>query len=377
MASPGSSDHQDSETVQSSTTRNSTPLSNAIPPLLFGTATFTAQYNLDPRSLPTTKLIQSALSQDIRGFDTSPYYGPAEELLGQALHTKDVLDRYERHEYFLSTKVGRISGSKFDYSPAWVRHSIQRSLQRLKTSYVDLVLCHDVEFVSPEEVLAAVRELRRVRDETSGLKYVGISGYPVLSLCELAQMILQTTGEPLDAVMSYANFTLQNTTLQSVGVPCFQSAVVDVVLNASPLGMGLLRRTGVPVGAQGDFHPAENGLREACRAASQVCDQRGQKLESVALSFALKAWLADGAALGTRRRQQSNRADEDGQKRLGVSVIGVSSIEELDETVVKWQSILNEDVDPAVENLFGDIQEILGKWRDHAWQSPGPNYKRE
>ena len=377
MASPGSSDHQDSETVQSSTTRNSTPLSNAIPPLLFGTATFTAQYNLDPRSLPTSKLIQSALSQGIRGFDTSPYYGPAEELLGQALHTKDVLDRYERHEYFLSTKVGRISGSKFDYSPAWVRHSIQRSLQRLKTSYVDLVLCHDVEFVSPEEVLAAVRELRRVRDETSGLKYVGISGYPVLSLCELAQMILQTTGEPLDAVMSYANFTLQNTTLQSVGVPCFQSAVVDVVLNASPLGMGLLRRTGVPVGAQGDFHPAENGLREACRAASQVCDQRGQKLESVALSFALKAWLADGAALGTRRRHQSNRADEDGQKRLGVSVIGVSSIEELDETVVKWQSILNEDVDPAVENLFGDIQEILGKWRDHAWQSPGPNYKRE
>lgn len=377
MASPGSFDHRDPETVQSSTARNLTPLSDEIPPLLFGTATFTAQYNLDPHSLPTTKLVQSALSQGIRGFDTSPYYGPAEELLGQALHSEDVLDRFERHDYFLSTKVGRISASKFDYSPARVRHSVQRSLQRLKTPYVDLVLCHDVEFVSPEEVFAAVRELRRVREDTGGLKYVGISGYPVLSLCELAQMILRTTGEPLDAVMSYANLTLQNTTLQSVGVPRFQSAGVDVVLNASPLGMGLLRRTGVPVGAQGDFHPAENGLREACRAASQLCDQRGQKLESVALSFALKAWLADGAVLGTRRHQRSNRADEDGHERLGVSVIGVSSVEELDETLVKWQSVLDGDVDPAVENLFGDIQEILGRWRDHAWQSPGPNYKRE
>ena len=51
------------------------------------------------------------------------------------------------------------------------------------------------------------------------IKYVGRSGYPMATLCDLAEMILERTGEPLDAVMSYANLTLQNTRLSSVALP--------------------------------------------------------------------------------------------------------------------------------------------------------------
>ena len=55
--------------------RPSTPLSAALPPLIMGTATFNNQYNADPFALPTTELVQRALSRGIRAFDTSPYYG--------------------------------------------------------------------------------------------------------------------------------------------------------------------------------------------------------------------------------------------------------------------------------------------------------------
>mgnify|MGYP001657621074 CR=1 FL=1 len=331
--------------------RPSTPLSADLPPLIMGTATFNSQYNADPFALPTTELVQRALSSGVRAFDTSPYYGPAEELLGRALATETVQANFPRQTYKLLTKVGRVAGASFDYSPPWVRHSVRRSLRRLHTDYLDVVYCHDVEFVTPAEVLTAVRELRRLRDEEGVLRYVGISGYPVDTLSELAEMILRETGEPLDIVMSYANFTLQNTRLHSRALPRLLAAGVDVVPNASPLGMGLLRRDGVPIGSMGDFHPAPNGLRSAIQSAAEYASSHGEKLEVVAIRFALESWLRVGARAGGLGAPLARAADADPGflsvanigtgKRLGVSVMGVSNIAELDETLRVWHSIVD------------------------------------
>ena len=46
------------------------------------------------------------------------------------------------------TKCGRYGESDFDYSPATIRRSVQRSLERLHTSYLDVVYLHDTEFVA-------------------------------------------------------------------------------------------------------------------------------------------------------------------------------------------------------------------------------------
>jgi len=46
------------------------------------------------------------------------------------------------------TKCGRYGLSSFDYSPATIRASVKRSLERLKTDYLDAVYLHDVEFVA-------------------------------------------------------------------------------------------------------------------------------------------------------------------------------------------------------------------------------------
>src|SRR5947199_6781377 len=102
------------------------PLSTFLPPIICGTATFNSQYNLDPYKLPTTTIVHRALSLGIRAFDTSPYYGPAEELLGLALDTNFVHNYFPRESYFLLTKVGRIGSSGFDYSPELIRISVQR-----------------------------------------------------------------------------------------------------------------------------------------------------------------------------------------------------------------------------------------------------------
>lgn len=378
------------------------PLSDLLPPLICGTATFTSQYNPDPYALPTTAIVHRALSLGVRAFDTSPYYGPAEDLLGQALDTPFVQERFPRRDYFLLTKVGRVSGSIFDYSVPWVRQSVQKSLDRLRTKYLDVVYCHDVEFVAPEEVLSAVNELRKIRDESGVVKYVGISGYPVETLCELAEMVLERTGEPLDIVMSYANYTLQNTRLSSVGLSRLHAAGLSVVANASVLGMGLLRRVGVPIGGQGDFHPSPKELREAIQAASNWCDSQGNRIEKVALRFALENWMRLGEAVGSRGDPasgipwQRETMEQFDATKLGVSVLGVSNVDELEETMRVWRSILDgleNGEHTAVESgrgsqdrswslsrqqevgdLSNGIRIRLGSWLDYCWPSPTPGF---
>jgi aryl-alcohol dehydrogenase-like predicted oxidoreductase len=374
--------------------KSTPPLSDVIPPLIFGTATFNTQYNKDPFSLPTKELVHAALSHGICGFDTSPYYGPSEKILGAALAApyKDTGRPFPRGEYTLITKVGRIAGDKFDYSKEWVRKSVHRSLHRLKTDQLDLVYCHDVEFVSKEEVLEAVTELRRLRDEDGVLRYVGICGYPVDVLAETAEYILQETGESVDAVQSYGNYTVQNTQLKKY-IKRFVDAGVDVVPNSSLLGMGLLRTEGVPIGGMGDWHPAPNGLREACRAAANYVTKEGESLEAIATRWALEHWLLDGTDVGTHILGTGKKVHDEGKNgRIGVSVIGVSQMKELDEAVGLWRSVLDEVEEGVhakeretswertrrVQCVVEGLRTVLGEeWVDYAWGSPGEGFVRK
>jgi aryl-alcohol dehydrogenase-like predicted oxidoreductase len=379
-------------------------LSDTLPPLIFGTATFNYQFNVDPYALGPTTIVQHALAHGVRAFDTSPYYGPAESILGDAFATPVVQNNYPRESYHILTKVGRLGSDSFDYSPEWVRHSVQRSCKRLRTHYLDVVYCHDVEFVSPAEVLGAIRELRRLRDEDGIVKYVGICGYPVDILCNLSEMILRETGEPLDIVQSYANFTIQNTRLLTKGLQRLVEAGVDVVPNASPLGMGLLRRQGPPIGAMGNWHPAPDGLRQACFDASKQVEQYGEKLEVIAVRFALENWLREGAKVGSRGSPVATNplgygAIQDSAVRLGVSVMGVSKLEELDETMRVWHSVLDGiaddyDAEPGtitpsdavtdhewslhrrqqIREYARNIRDMIGPWADYAWASPDSGF---
>jgi len=359
------------------------PLSAVLPPLVCGTATFNNLYNADINAVPTNLIVQRALELGVSAFDTSPYYGPSEELLGKALIQPAILSKYPRESYTLVTKCGRIANEEFDYSPSWIKYSIKRSLQRLHTTYLDVVYCHDVEFVSAAEVLSAVKTLREIRDTEKTVKYIGISGYPVPLLCELAELILKETGEPLDCVMSYANFTLQNTTLKTLGLQRLKNAGVTVVPNASILGMGLMRSQGVPVGGKGDFHPAPNELRRRCLESAQLVEKLdGERLEVVSIRWGLDSWSRDGKKVG-------------GKGGLGVSVMGVSNIPELEETVRVWESVLDGlsaeglvegrvvseekkgwslERKKEVERKAELVWNVLGEWKDFAWPSPDEGY---
>jgi len=229
-------------------------LSEIIPHLVLGGAGWSAQITSeDPDTLPVLETIIGALDLGIRAFDTSPYYHPSEILLGKAFSHPKLLSRYKRPDFIIMTKCGRIASEDFDYSKSWVKKSVTRSLDRFQTDYLDVVFCHDVEYVTEEEVFEAVGTLFDLQKEGK-IRYVGISGYPPLLLAELAAKIRNKFGRSLDCVQSYCHFNMINTTLYTKYLPEFKKAGVDCVFNASPLSMGLLRSGGVPIGIYLSIH---------------------------------------------------------------------------------------------------------------------------
>ncbi|KAI8163695.1 hypothetical protein K4K49_007838 [Colletotrichum sp. SAR 10_70] len=379
-------------------------VASILPPLFLGTATFNTQHVKDPLQMPYRQIVSRALELGVNGFDTSPYYGPSEVLLGDALAAHTAATNIPRESYVLVTKAGRIAGNEFDYSPAYVRYSVLRSLNRLNTSYLDLVYMHDVEFVSPSEVLAAVQTLRQLRDEGK-IRFVGISGFPVHVLCTLAEMILAETGEPLDAILSYGHFTIQNPTLgydevvagadhtnEQSPLRRFRNAGVQVVLNASMLGMGLLTHTGIPTNSEqsegkagviAKWHPAPDDLRTACKKLSTFANEAGERLETIALHWSMEEYARVGALAGLGVQLPGQ-----GDLRVGGSVMGVTNVSELEQTVDAWKKVL-EGMGASTETGSVDKYEklkalveqrmwpALGEWKGYSWASPDEGFQNE
>src|SRR5256885_15349380 len=93
--------------------------------------------------------VHVALDAGMNFIDTSPFYGRgmSEVLLGIALRG------VPRERYFLGTKLGRYDLNHFDFSAKRVAESIDVSLHRLGTDHLDIVLCHDIEFVSMQPIV--------------------------------------------------------------------------------------------------------------------------------------------------------------------------------------------------------------------------------
>jgi len=87
-------------------------------------------------------LVHEALDMGVNFFDTAPNYGKgaSERLLGEAL--KNI----NRTKIAINTKFGHTHEGHTNYSASYIRESLEGSLRRLKTDYVDSILLH-----SPEE----------------------------------------------------------------------------------------------------------------------------------------------------------------------------------------------------------------------------------
>jgi len=114
-----------------------------------------------PDDAAAANLIARARALGINLIDTAPAYGSSEERLGTLL-------RGQRRDWVICTKVGEEfenGASHFDFSGKHTRLSIERSLKRLRTDYLDIVLIHsdgnDLAILEHGEALAVLAQCQR------------------------------------------------------------------------------------------------------------------------------------------------------------------------------------------------------------------------
>jgi aryl-alcohol dehydrogenase-like predicted oxidoreductase len=113
-----------------------------------------------PDDKKAAQLIALAHDLGINLIDTAPSYGNSEERLGMLL-------KGQRNQWVICSKVGEeFQGgqSQFDFSPEHTRYSIERSLRRLNTDSIDIVLVHsdgnDEQIINAYGTLDALAQLK-------------------------------------------------------------------------------------------------------------------------------------------------------------------------------------------------------------------------
>ncbi len=241
-----------------------------LPILSFGASSLGAEF----RNVTLDEVLASvrvALDCGMNFIDTSPFYGRgmSEVLLGVAL--KGV----PRDSYKLCTKLGRYDLTHFDFSAKRVAESVDVSLHRLGTDHLDIVLCHDIEFVPMQQIVDETIPALRKAQQAGKVGFIGFSGYPM----KIFPFVLEQTS--VDCVLSYNQYTLQNTRFADEMVPYLQSKGVGA-MNAGPFSARLLTNAPLPA-----WLKEPEAVKAAARQAAELCAQRGSDIAKVALQFSI------------------------------------------------------------------------------------------
>ena len=244
------------------------------------------------------KSVHVALDCGLNFIDTSPFYGRgmSEVLLGIALRG------VPRDSYTLCTKLGRYDLQHFDFSAKRVAESIDVSLHRLGTDHLDIILCHDIEFVPMQQIVDETIPALRKAKQAGKVKAIGFSGYPQ----KIFKFICDQTD--VDCVLSYNQYTLQNTRFADETVPYLKAKSIGV-MNAGPFSARLLTNAPLPA-----WLKEPENVKAAARAAAAHCAAKGVDIAQLALQFSLQnpdiATTVSGSANPTNIRNWAKWAAE-------------------------------------------------------------------
>jgi aryl-alcohol dehydrogenase-like predicted oxidoreductase len=149
------------------------------------------------------------------------------------------------------------------------------SLHRLGTDHLDIILCHDIEFVPMQQIVDETLPALRKIQKSGKVRCIGFSGYPQKVfpfICDQAEV---------DCVLNYNQYTLQNTRFADETIPALKSKGIGI-MNAGPFSARLLTDAPLPAWLK---EPEE--VKKAARQAAALCQSRGSSIAKLAIQFSI------------------------------------------------------------------------------------------
>jgi D-threo-aldose 1-dehydrogenase len=260
--------------------------------------------------------VDAAWERGIRFFDTAPHYGLglSERRFGAALRERP------RHEYVLSTKVGRIlepvdNRAEFDseggfavparwrrmwnFTREGVRRSLADSLQRLGLDRVDIVFIHDPDDHRREAFEQAYPALEELRSEG----VVRAIGAGMNQSAMLTDFVRETD---VDVLLLAGRYTLLEQDALDDLLPAAEARGVKIVAGGV-FNSGLLAQARPPKDATYDYRKAPADLLSTARRLATVCERHGVSLPAAALAFPARHPAVASVLTGARSAEQIER----------------------------------------------------------------------
>ncbi|KRN10010.1 aldo keto reductase [Liquorilactobacillus mali KCTC 3596 = DSM 20444] len=253
------------------------------------------------------QLILHAFNRGVFSFDCADRYGKpevgsAESLLGNIL--KDELQPY-RDELVITTKVGYETGPG-PYGQMLSRksilQSIDRSLERLQTDYVDIYYAH--RFDSKTDLFESVQALDQVVRQGKAL-YIGISNFDNKQTKE-AIRLFKELGTPF--TVNQVSYNMLNTTIENDGLLDTLRKEHRGLVAYGPLAEGLLSSrylkeipADFPIHhtSKKVFDKGEKNILLKLNALNEIAQKRNQTLSQLALSWLLAEEVVSSVIIGT------------------------------------------------------------------------------
>ncbi len=254
------------------------------------------------------RIVERSLAAGVNFIDTADVYsgGASEKLLGQALKNVGV----PRKDVVVATKVYGVVGDKPNdrgASRGHIMDSIQMSLDRLQTDYVDLYQIHATDAITPiDETLRAFDDL-----VSRGLvRYVGVSNWQAWRIAKALGVSERRGFARFETVQAY--YSIAGRDLERDIVPMMAEEKLGLMV-WSPLAGGLLSGKygpGAPGNGEGrrasfDFPPVDKDRGWACVAVMrEVASKHGASVAEVALAWILAKPFVTSVIIGAKRIDQ-------------------------------------------------------------------------
>ena len=151
-------------------------------------------------------VIHNALELGVDFFDHADIYagGKSEEIFADAIDMNPSI----REKMYIQTKAG-IRKGYFDFSKEHILNSVDESLKRLQTDYIDVFLLHRPDaLVEPEEVAEAFSEL----EKSGKVRHFGVSNQTPMQIELLKKYVEQ------DLVANQLQFSIMHTPMVDAGI---------------------------------------------------------------------------------------------------------------------------------------------------------------
>ena len=283
-----------------------------VPVLSLGTATFGGGNEFfkawgDTGVKEATRMVDIALEAGVTLFDSADIYsdGLAEEVLGKAIAGR-------RDQVLISTKATFRFGegpNNVGSSRHHLTKTIEASLRRLGTDYIDLFQLHGFDALTPiEETLGTLDDLVRA----GKIRYIGCSNFSGWHL--MKSLAISEKYGLARHVAHQAYYSLINREYEWELMPLGLDQKVGAII-WSPLGWGRLTgklRRGKPLPAQsrlhvtGDMGPqvTEEHLYRVVDALNELAQETGKLVPQIALNWLLQRPTVSSVIIGARNEEQ-------------------------------------------------------------------------